>query len=71
MREERQHTGLVLTNASIPLQHEAGLARTFEAAQGVETVSVLTDALHGALVDIFTARGRGHKVIVTKAGLYT
>lgn len=43
----------LLTDTPIPVQHQTGLAGTFEAAQRVQTVSVLTDTLHGALVDIF------------------
>lgn len=41
-----------LYNTSIPLQDKTGLAGTFEAAQRVKTISILTDALHGALIDI-------------------
>lgn len=41
-------------NTSIPLQDITGLAGTFETAQCVQTVSVLTDALQGAFVDVLT-----------------
>lgn len=44
---------LLLTNTSISVQHKTRLAGTSEAAQCVQTLSVLTDTLHGALVDIF------------------
>lgn len=43
-----------ILNTSISLQDKTRFAGTLEAAQCVQTVSVLTDALHGALVDIFT-----------------
>lgn len=49
-------SNLLLTNTSIPIQNKTGFARAFEAAQCVKTVSVLTDTLHGALVDIFKVR---------------
>lgn len=41
-------------DTSSPVHHITGLAGAFEAAQRVQTVSVLTDTLHGALVDILT-----------------
>lgn len=64
-REEKTQNGLLLTNTSIPVQHQTGLAGTFEAAQRVQTVSVLADALHGALVDIFkVGRCENEKVIL-------
>lgn len=53
--------GRVLTDTSVPVQHQTGLAGTFEAAQCVQTVSVLTDTLHGALVDIFTGKRKRAK----------
>lgn len=49
------------TDTLIPLQDKTGLAETFEAPQSVQTISILTDALHGALVDIFKAGQRGSK----------
>lgn len=44
---------LRLTNTPIPLRDKTRLAGAFETAQSVETFSVLTDALQGALVDVF------------------
>lgn len=40
------------THAAVPLQHQTRLAGALEAAQCVQTVSVLADALDGALVDV-------------------
>ena len=42
----------ILTHAPIPLQHPPGLAGALEAAQCVQTVSVLAHSLHGALIDV-------------------
>lgn len=64
-KREKSRKGPLLTNTSIPVQHQTGLAGTFEAAQRVQTVSVLTDTLHGALIDIFkVGRYKNEKVIL-------
>lgn len=47
----------VLTHTAIPLQHPPGLAGAFETPQCVQTVSILADSLHGALVDVCHVRG--------------
>lgn len=54
--EETQKGFPLFTDALIPLQDKARVAGTLEAARRVQTISVLTDALHGALVDIFGVR---------------
>lgn len=59
---KRIFSNFLLTNTSIPVQHKTGFARTFEAAQCVQTISILTDTLHGALVDIFKVRKCGVKM---------
>lgn len=53
---------LFLTNASISLQNKARFAGTLEAAQRIQTISILTDSLQGALVDVFTVRRREARI---------
>lgn len=43
---------MVHTHTAVPLQHQTSFAGALEAAQCVQTVSVLADALDGALVDV-------------------
>lgn len=43
---------IVHTHTAVPLQHQTSLAGALEAAQCVQAVSVLADALDGALVDV-------------------
>lgn len=54
---------MVHTHTAGPVQHQTGLAGALEAAQCVQTVSILADALDGALVDVCKVRrgsGPGH-----------
>lgn len=55
----KSQRGFLFTNTSISLQDKTRFAGTLEAAQCVQTVSVLTDALHGALVDVFRVSRSG------------
>lgn len=58
--------GISLTNTSISLQHITNFAGTLKAAQCVQTVSVLTDTLHGALIDVFKEGKWGKKKSCSK-----
>lgn len=52
----------VLTHTAIPLRRPPGLAGAFETSKCVQTVSVLADSLHGALVDVCHVRGGCYKL---------